>query len=604
MPKSKKKNKINFFLLPVFLILAIQPIIMRMYYGKTEMFMYDLPNITMKVTDTSLQFKVFFFIIMTIVMLVLGVLQVIKMDSSFRINLLKRFSPLFVYLFFVLLSTLFSINKRASLLGEHNTREPFFVLLGYALLVTYTFITIRNDFDVNCTIGAGLIGAFLVSVYGAIEAYAPHLLDNAFFRWLVVPSALRDRVSDSPLSNSGDLVSSTLYNPNYCGTFVCLFLPFALAMIIGKTQIWHKCVGALLSALLVLLLLKSGSSTGFVISIIVFFIICAITIKKWIPKWYLILPFVVAFIVAVFFYDRLQNFAYSKKLLNPVPENTVEYKLKGIDTTKSFIQIFYEDYDIHFTFKQSQYTGPYDFSCTLFGKVLPTETYPDGSTHVILPDDSNIVFWPFYIEANGEYGYAIENEIGACFRFTRAGDNYVFINEIGVPYESFVYTKLFAEKEQFASWRGLLWREAFSFLPEHIFLGAGPDCYPFVIRQNGMDIVAQHRFRSEPLMTARPHNYYLQMSINTGLTSLIAAMVFFIWYLVDSVKIYFSNKKTGWSIAVGLACLAAVLGFLGCGIANDSLITVSPQFWAILGLGMAINRQNVQASTENSNSKN
>ena len=40
--------------------------------------------------------------------------------------------------------------------------------------------------------------------------------------------------------------------------------------------------------------------------------------------------------------------------------------------------------------------------------------------------------------------------------------------------------------------------------------------------------------------------------------------------------------------------MLGIIGYLISGISNDSTITVAPLFWALLGIGFAVNRMNQQ----------
>ena len=66
-------------------------------------------------------------------------------------------------------------------------------------------------------------------------------------------------------------------------------------------------------------------------------------------------------------------------------------------------------------------------------------------------------------------------------------------------------------------------------------------------------------------------------------------LVFFVLYIIDCFRLYFFKKKPAKLTICGVACFAAVIGFLGCGIANDSLIPVTPPFYIAIGLGMVVN---------------
>jgi O-antigen ligase len=87
----------------------------------------------------------------------------------------------------------------------------------------------------------------------------------------------------------------------------------------------------------------------------------------------------------------------------------------------------------------------------------------------------------------------------------------------------------------------------------------------------------------------KPHNMYLQISVNTGVVSLVALLIVFAIYIVSSIKIYWKIKFDYIYKYIGLACFMSVIGYLFSGMFNDHIVSVSPVFWCILGLGISMN---------------
>jgi hypothetical protein len=97
-------------------------------------------------------------------------------------------------------------------------------------------------------------------------------------------------------------------------------------------------------------------------------------------------------------------------------------------------------------------------------------------------------------------------------------------------------------------------------------------------------------FNTPYIMVDKPHNIYLQIAINTGVISLIAFLVFVIWFIINALRLYIKPKAINTYYIAGVSCVTAVVGFLVAGLANDSIIGVSAVFWILLGLGIACNR--------------
>ena len=85
------------------------------------------------------------------------------------------------------------------------------------------------------------------------------------------------------------------------------------------------------------------------------------------------------------------------------------------------------------------------------------------------------------------------------------------------------------------------------------------------------------------------HNLYLAIFINNGGLALLGFLIMLGAYLVQSFKLYalkgyYENKEI-----LGIATTLAVVGYLGAGVFNDSVVSVAPIFWILLGAGMSVN---------------
>ena len=100
----------------------------------------------------------------------------------------------------------------------------------------------------------------------------------------------------------------------------------------------------------------------------------------------------------------------------------------------------------------------------------------------------------------------------------------------------------------------------------------------------------------------KPHNLYLQIGMNQGGIALVAFLVLVITYLVHSIKLYALKTEYDTSDAMGIAMMLAIVGYLGAGFFNDSVVSVAPIFWILLGTGMAVNYMK-QKSLDKQNAK-
>jgi hypothetical protein len=146
----------------------------------------------------------------------------------------------------------------------------------------------------------------------------------------------------------------------------------------------------------------------------------------------------------------------------------------------------------------------------------------------------------------------------------------------------------FKDRERLATNRGYLWSRTIPLLKDSIFLGNGSDTFALCFPQQ--DYVAKLKYYANPYMIAdKPHNMYLQIAMNTGIVSLLSVLVIFLYYISTSIKIYLTNNiRTAYS-TVSLGVFLGTSAYMVTALCNDSLISVAPVFWIMLGLGYAVN---------------
>lgn len=173
----------------------------------------------------------------------------------------------------------------------------------------------------------------------------------------------------------------------------------------------------------------------------------------------------------------------------------------------------------------------------------------------------------------------------SVWRFTnqRGDGKYYYLNAKG-KWDLCIHaeTALPSWMNEVASLRGFVWSRTIPLLKDYVLLGAGPDQFGFVFPHN--DYVARYQYDLLTTYYKKPHNYYLQMGIETGCLSLVLMLAFFVIFL-----------KRGFAAAKGKchtqkeyfirAILISVLGYLFAGMFNDSMVVTAPVFWCLLGLG-------------------
>ncbi len=136
--------------------------------------------------------------------------------------------------------------------------------------------------------------------------------------------------------------------------------------------------------------------------------------------------------------------------------------------------------------------------------------------------------------------------------------------------------------------RGYIWSRTIAMIDTHFIKGVGADNYPLAFPQD--DFVAKLKIGMDAnTVVDKPHNLYLQIATNTGVLSLLSLLVAWAVYIISSLKLYSKILFDSLEKYIGGFTFISVIGYLLTGIFNDSVVSVAPIFWILLGLGISIN---------------
>ncbi|HOK49432.1 MAG TPA: O-antigen ligase family protein, partial [Sedimentibacter sp.] len=136
-----------------------------------------------------------------------------------------------------------------------------------------------------------------------------------------------------------------------------------------------------------------------------------------------------------------------------------------------------------------------------------------------------------------------------------------------------------------------IWSRTIPMLKDTLIIGYGPDNFPMVFPQE--DYVGRFNVGNEGMLNIvidKPHNMYLQTAVNTGVISLLALLAIWGIYIFDSLKIYLKGNMETFAEYMGAATFLSITAYLVAGLFNDSIVSVAPLFWILLGMGIGINK--------------
>ncbi len=512
--------------------------------------------------------------------------------KKFKFKLSFGFIPLFIYYIFVFLSTSFSSYHEVSFNGYPNRSEGFWVMTCYAIICFIAAHFITYEKDIKLLFGALFICATLLCILGISQFLSYDFLQLSTIKKLMLPSTHEHLIETLEFKFPEKIIYLTLFNPNYVGSFCALVLPICIVALFYSKKILIKIFSAVVSVMLLANLIGSHSSAGY-ISILFSMLLLIILLRKMILKyWVPILGLIICGIAALVYL----NYNYSGLILNeirdflPQKQGPIVYKsgayrsITDMTIDRNVMTIYLDKASINVK---------YDLRDT---KISFSDETGIAVNAIQSSDDNNLLTFD-----NPKYSGLRVKLSGAVFTIYSANVKYYvgldatgsfkFLNHTGKPTDIINAESYgFEGYEKWASNRGYIWSRSIPLIKDTILLGHGPDTYPIYFPQN--DFKGKLQAFSTPYMIVdKPHSMYLQMAINTGVVSLIAFLVFVLWYICSSLKLYLKPKKNdSFYFMAGSACVASVVGFLVTGLANDSNVNVSPIFWILLGIGFACNR--------------
>lgn len=583
---QQPQNKL--LLIPIIIAVALIPLVMRYIIYKCGLVDYPWFEVSDERSDLFVYYKSKLIIITAVIMLAIAAYRVFSkgMEKAW-----KMFIPLIVYMAFTILSTIFSISTYHSTKGIFDHFESVYVLLGYCIIAFYGYIIINSEEDIKSIIKWLMISFAVLFVIGTFQFFKHDLIQTTLFKKIIFPSQYWEGVLGQQLQLVfGNQVYLTLFNPNYVGVYLVMLIPIAVILMLFSNTKAKKAIYACI-LLGMLFLLYACSSTTAILTLIILCIVSAFFLRKYLLKhWKICLISIIVIILAIVGFDFAKGNSLSKSIIEDFTSNKAETipNLTEVVTQKDKVKITYKgntvyvSYDIdadgnfYMSFKDSNkkdISHLYDTEdLTLNDDIYDGLEFQQGAM-----EGSDIIF--LVIKVEGENWIFTKDE----------KETYVYMNSFQkmeklTPVKSFG----FENKGDFASARGYIWSRSFPLLKENLIIGGGPDTFAIQFPQN--DYVGKTRYlQSQTTAVDKPHNMFLQMWIQTGLISLLAFLIFYGCYLVQSIKLYKKGIFDTYLSQIGFAIFLSTLSFMISGLANDSNVNVSPIFWGLLGIGMAVN---------------
>ncbi|MBE5950837.1 MAG: O-antigen ligase family protein [Lachnospiraceae bacterium] len=580
--------------LPVYVTLLILPFVTHYKLHESRFageafFVSETTNF-----DFDLYYKhsVFLWITGAVILLLCYLLYKKRKEVFTKLNLRKQgfiLIPIGVYMVFALLSSVCSEHRIAALTGCDTQFESFFTLLGYVLLAMYLLYLIESERDIKLAGIAFGISMTELSVLGILQYTGHDLYNYEWYQRLITPDGYLEQLGW--VGGAGETVVLNAYNSNYAGVFLAMMAALCLGVLLTEKKIWRMAVEIVIFLALVTCQIGTGSKAGFLVLVVTASLAVVYLLRRLYQYWYVLIPALTFVMLAGSLFIQYLNLPIVDRIQEAFAvEKTEENPLERMVTTENGVEVTYKD--TYVKIRMSHNEDGFQFTVIdKKGSRMPI-TWQEENGYFIFENDalSGVTITPLYL--NGETPIFALTMAGRDWVFkpgTKWAPEYMYVNEYG-QWDTMDETKRvgFYGYERFASYRGFIWSQSIPLLFERIFLGEGANCFAFAYPQNNYKDMYYYVGGITPV--TRPHNLYLQMGVEVGVIGLLAMIVFWAVYLLESVKLYFKSTFATWTERIGFGCFLAVFVYLVCGLSNDSMITIAPTFWCIMGVGLAANR--------------
>ncbi len=595
--KNKTKNTITidyenkrlstFYFLPLLLIAGFVPLIVYAKY-------VDLSGTTQALYWTGQQQYLDFFsywkaqwvVILTAIALIFY--MILYMQKKLPLKDLKQYYiPMVIYALFVIISTVFAIDTQTALWGFVDMYQGMFVLLSYVLLTFLTINFVNNERDVNLFVNAFLFLMIVEGIIGVGQYFGFDFFQTKMGKDLIVPNYLK--VDNLSFSFGPKTIYGTLFNTNFVGSFATLMLPLSVAFLVTSKTKKMRIVSAFAVILSLFTWIGCNSRAGYVgvavSALVSVWMFRKIIIRNWKRSLALALVFIILLTGLNIasggaLINRIKTLNIAKQLEEVKVQNAGNLKFEDIALGKDTFSIKTNRDTLNFKIDGNKLffmdENSNELAITMKGSEITINDERYSNYLIIIPN---------------KYPGVTVTAYGKTINFYISEDSVKIIGSGGrltEPKKSPFFEPL-RGLETIGSNRGYEWGATIPMLKDYAIIGSGPDNYPIAFNQD--DFIAKLNLIDfdANIVVDKPHNMYLQTAVNTGVGSLLATLAIFVIYIISSIKLYYKMSFAKSDELIGGACLISIIGYLSAAMFNDSVSSVAPLFWLVLGVGISIN---------------
>ncbi len=536
--------------------------------------------------------------------------------QSFAIKKSFVYIPMALYSVFVIISYVLSDYKDFAWWGYVDRFEGTAALLAYMLMLFMVINYVNTEKNVKWVLYPIFISSTILGILGITQAADHDFFRTALGQKLITPNFVTEsgqtinQVIDEAASRGEQVLSftfqnreiyQTVYNINYVSFYLTLLIPLVGLLFIRSIERikedakWKPIVWGLLFALLLFNLIGAASSGGF-FGMAVVVLLAFVVLNKKILRWWkpvLVLLLITACIGAITverWSAELGNlFRGLTTEVSADTEEIAEHHIDYFDTDGFTIHIGMDGktFDIispeggggvycadatgaELTLVSTDQAGRYTFADPAFKNCTFTLAVDqENNMYIIFSTDNNEHDWNFAITENGVY----------------------YVNGFGAKVDlDIIPAAGFEGHYDFGSGRGYIWSRTIPMMKETTLIGHGADTYCIYFPHN--DYIGKYNAGwLLDIIVDKPHCMYMGAWVGTGGISVIALVVLYFYYIIQSIGIYIRKdfKDMSFMDITGIGIALGITGFVFTGLVDDSTVSVMPMFYTLLGLGIAIN---------------
>lgn len=619
---NKEKQSLDLSALLVFfpsvVALAIIPILMRITVVTSKLVddiryfrgTYSEDEKLYYMIDIYSQCKAFAVVVFAVIMLAVALLCCVYLFKRVEKRSFIYVGASVTFVLLSLASALGSSYQNVAFFGASDRAEGFFTTACYFVMFLFTMYAFKKTQNFKYIMAALMICTGINIIYGLFQYTGNNLYSYEWFTAIATDSSYRDilELNAEIIAEKGKMYGA-LYHYNYVGSFTGMVIPlFSVLAIYGKT-ILHKILYAVFAAASLFMLLASSARSGLIALAAAFIVGVIVFARVLIRRWKITVSVIAAVaVLAVGTNIALDNALFRRipSLVNDVVDFITPSDEADLFDTLPIREITHNsDGSVSFTTQTDKLNISFDTAQKEYvftdsaGEELTMSFNEKGYGAIDDPDFPRINFEFVSSDGNPNYNDAFyvwfdsKDYTALLFKMFNEKQIHMLDLDVGdrvIPENAEAIG--FKGKEKLGSSRGYIWSRTIPLLENCIVTGYGPDNFVYAFPQN--DYLAKYYAYEEGfhITVDKPHNLYLQIAVNNGIIALAAFLLICGFYLIDSLKLYALKKEYRIEQVYGISVMLGIVGYLAAGLFNDSVVSVAPVFWILLGVGAALNTIN------------